>query len=59
MISIAMSRSGSSPDRRIIASARSMILIGSPISSTNTSPLPSRSDPARMTSWTASGMVMK
>ena len=38
-ISIAMSRSGSSPDRRIIVSASSMILIGSPISSTKISPL--------------------
>ena len=54
-----MSRSGSSPDSRIIVSARSMILIGSPISSTNTSPLPSLSEPARMISCTASGIVMK
>ncbi len=54
-----MSRSGSSPDSLIIVSASSMIRIGSPISSTNTSPLPSLSDPARMISWTASGTVMK
>ena len=58
-ISIAMSRSGSSPDSRIIVSASSMIFTGSPISSTNTSPLRSLSDPARMISWTASGIVMK
>ncbi len=38
--------------------ASSRIDTGSPISSTNTSP-PSASDPARMTSWTASGIVMK
>ena len=36
-----------------------MILIGSPISRTNTWPLPSLSEPARMISWTASGIVMK
>ena len=38
-----------------------MILIGSPISSTNTSPtdLASLSEPARMISCTASGIVMK
>ena len=38
--------------------ARSTIWTGSPISSTNTSP-PSPSEPARMISWTASGIVMK
>ena len=58
-ISIAMSRSGSRPDRRIIVLARSRIATGSPISSTNTSPLRSLSEPARMISCTASGIVMK
>ncbi len=38
--------------------ASSRIETGSPISSTNTSP-PRLSDPARITSWTASGIVMK
>ena len=58
-ISIAMSRSGSRPESRIIVSASSMIRTGSPISSTNTSPLESPSEPARMISCTASGIVMK
>src|SRR5215211_7183959 len=58
MISIAMSRSGSYPARRIMLRARSMIRTGSPISSTKTSPgAPARS-PARITSWTDSGIVM-
>ena len=35
-----------------------MIRTGSPISSANTSP-PWASEPERMTSWTASGIVMK
>ena len=39
--------------------ARSMIFTGSPISSTNTSPTPAPRSPARITSWTASGIVMK
>ena len=56
--SIAMSRSGSSPESRIMSRARSMIFTGSPISSTKTSP-PCTSEPARITSWTASGIVMK
>ena len=38
--------------------ARSMIFTGSPISSTKISP-PVPSEPDRMMSWTASGMVMK
>ena len=54
-----MSRSGSSPESRIIVSASSTILIESPISSTYTSPLRSGSEPARITSCTASGIVMK
>ena len=58
MISIAMSRPGSRPESRIISRARSMIRTGSPISSTNTSP-PRASEPERITSWTASGIVMK
>ena len=41
-----------------MSSARSMIRTGSPISSTNTSP-PWASEPARITSCTASGIVMK
>ena len=41
-----------------MSSARSMIRTGSPISSANTSP-PWASEPERMTSWTASGIVMK
>ena len=88
MISMSMSRSGSSPDRSIIARASSTMRTGSPMSSTNTSApqtsvegaggegrrgeggrgihsLSSRasraqiSEPERMISWTASGIVMK
>ena len=59
VISIAMSRSGSRPERRIICRASSRIDTGSPISRTKTSPLDSPSEPARITSWTASGIVMK
>jgi hypothetical protein len=58
MTSIAMSRSGTRPEKRIICSARSRIRTGSPISSANTSP-PCASEPERMTSCTASGIVMK
>ena len=58
MISIAMSLSGSSFEKRIMSRARSMIFTGSPISSTKTSP-PCEREPERITSWTASGMVMK
>ena len=54
MISIATSRC----ENRIIVSARSMIRTGSPMSSANTSP-PWDSEPERITSWTASGIVMK
>ena len=55
---MSMSLYGTKPDRRMIFSARSRILTGSPISSTNTSPLRAK-DPASSTSCTASGMVMK
>jgi len=58
MISIAMSRPGSSPEKRIMSCASSMIETGSPISSTNTSP-PCASEPDLITSCTASGIVMK
>ena len=54
MISIATSRW----EKRIIVSARSMIRTGSPMSSAYTSP-PWASEPERITSWTASGIVMK
>ena len=68
--SISMSCSGSSPESSIMARARSMIRIGSPMSSTNTwaaervprrkcSPGAGFSEPARMISCTASGIVMK
>ena len=53
-----MSLSGSSFEKRIMSRARSMIRTGSPISSTNTSP-PCASEPERITSCTASGIVMK
>ena len=39
--------------------ARSTIFTGSPMSSTKTSPLPAPMSPARITSCTASGIVMK
>ena len=39
--------------------ARSTIFTGSPISSTKTSPDPPPRSPAWITSWTASGIVMK
>src|SRR3954453_8028198 len=39
--------------------ARSTIFTGSPMSRTNTSPLPAPMSPARITSCTASGIVMK
>src|SRR5919201_1617450 len=58
MMSIAMSLSGSSPANLIMSRARSMIETGSPMSSTNTSP-PCASEPERITSCTASGIVMK
>ena len=56
--SMAMSSPGSSPWRRIISRARSRMRIGSPMSSTKISP-PCPMAPACMTSWLASGMVMK
>ena len=49
---------GSSPEKRIMSLGQVDDRTGSPISSTNTSP-PCASEPARMTSWTASGIVMK
>src|SRR3954468_14301890 len=52
-----MSTSGRRPDSSIMSRASCSIDTGSPISSTNTSPPPPR-DAARMTSWTASGIVM-
>ena len=48
----------SSPDSSIMSRASCMIDTASPICRTNSSP-PSPSEPARMTSCTASGMVMK
>jgi hypothetical protein len=56
--SIAMSLSGSLPDRRIMFRARSTIETGSPMSSTNTWPL-RPIEPAWTISETASGIVMK
>ena len=51
-------RSGSRPDSSTMRRARSTILTGSPMSRTKMSP-PSAMPFASMTSWTASGMVMK
>ncbi len=58
MISMPMSRPTLRPENSIICFASSMIETGSPMSSAYTSP-PRASEPERMTSWTASGIVMK
>lgn len=53
-----MSAPGTKPESRMSFSARSKIRTGSPMFSTNTSPLRAN-DPASSTSCAASGMVMK
>ena len=58
VISIGMSMPTWQPDRRIIRSARSMILTGTPISSMKISPPSDRTD-AWSTSCTASSTLMK